>query len=531
MSDDPKLLVVDDEAVICQACQRVFSRQGYEVEPSTDARQGLTWALERNYDGILLDIKMPQMDGIQFLEQLRKTKPDVPVMIMTGYPSIPNAAAAVRLGASDYVTKPFTPEEITQSVRRMLRRELAAKGQIDESLTAVETAELEVEQAADRLFLDEAWVLPEADGSASIGAVLPRPVSAVREVRLPKVGDVVYQGLPLASVTFRYESTRIVPSPISGVVVGINEELRQNPALLTDEPCRAGWLACVCTTRLEEELPDCKPRRVVLANSSGETAEKQGDLLRWLGCAVESAATPGAVLGAIAGSEDVVVVFDADSFGGDGPDLVRRINGASPAAKVVVVASSDCGWEAAYRAEKIFYYAVEPFADGEISEILYAAFRRPVRPVELSRAIKNPDEPVSGVRITNRNGHKVHLLAAPGLLKRGRGLGERILRKLNERAFPVMFSPGQTAISDENVLKTAANCDRAMVLLAEDSGRLPGSLARDTKAEYVTATRENAARVTTLVVQPAEAAAGLDGLDERTVAALAEHIVQEMASY
>ena len=115
MSDNPKLLVVDDEEVICQACRRIFSRQGFQVEVNTDACEGLNCALGGEYAAILLDIKMPKIDGIQFLERLRETKPDQPVLIMTGYPSIPNAAAAIRLGASDYVTKPFTPEEITRS--------------------------------------------------------------------------------------------------------------------------------------------------------------------------------------------------------------------------------------------------------------------------------------------------------------------------------------------------------------------------------------------------------------------------------
>ena len=95
MADERKLLVVDDEEVVCQACRRIFSRQGFQVETNTDARQGLVKATENDYAIILLDIKMPNMDGIQFLERLRQKKPDVPVLIITGYPSIPNAAAAM----------------------------------------------------------------------------------------------------------------------------------------------------------------------------------------------------------------------------------------------------------------------------------------------------------------------------------------------------------------------------------------------------------------------------------------------------
>ena len=78
MSDNPKLLVVDDEEVICQACRRIFSRQGFQVEVNTDACEGLNCALHGEYAAILLDIKMPKIDGIQFLERLRETKPDQP---------------------------------------------------------------------------------------------------------------------------------------------------------------------------------------------------------------------------------------------------------------------------------------------------------------------------------------------------------------------------------------------------------------------------------------------------------------------
>ena len=72
MSDKGRLLVVDDEAAICQACRRVFSRQGFQVEQCTEASEGLNRAAEGDYAAILLDIKLPEMDGIQFLEELRK---------------------------------------------------------------------------------------------------------------------------------------------------------------------------------------------------------------------------------------------------------------------------------------------------------------------------------------------------------------------------------------------------------------------------------------------------------------------------
>ena len=123
------------------------------------------------------------------------------------------------------------------------------------------------------------------------------------------------------------------------------------------------------------------------------------------------------------------------------------------------------------------------------------------------------------------------MLAAPGLLRRGEGLGSPDRARVVGRGlFPVVMTPGEANITPAGVLKAAGACDRVMVLLAKDSGLLPGSLARDTKAEFGMPSGENVVRVTTLAVQP-DAIGGLAGLDGRTTAALADHIVREMASY
>jgi len=120
MIDDTRLLVVDDEDIICRSCRRVLAREGFRVMTSTDANEGLSLAREWDYDAILLDIRMPDLDGIEFLEKLREAKPDVPVIIITGYPSPGTEASAKRLGATHYVTKPFTPARITEAVRGLL---------------------------------------------------------------------------------------------------------------------------------------------------------------------------------------------------------------------------------------------------------------------------------------------------------------------------------------------------------------------------------------------------------------------------
>jgi hypothetical protein len=217
--------------------------------------------------------------------------------------------------------------------------------------------------------------------------------------------------------------------------------------------------------------------------------------------------------------------LDAASLGDAGPDLVGLINQQAPAMRVVVVASAGDPRETAYRRHKILYYAVEPFADGELADILAAAF--PSHDTTPTERQKGPSEPISSISITNRHGHRVQLLAAPGLLWRNEGLGLQVGQKLLAQMLPVVMTPGVGNLSPANVLKMAGACDRLMVLMARDSGLLPGCLARDTKPDFGVDPRDAAGKITTVSVQP-DAMGGFAALDPRTTAALADHIVREM---
>jgi DNA-binding response OmpR family regulator len=533
MAENRTLLVVDDEEVVCQACRRIFSRQGFQVETSTDARQGLAWATEKDYTIILLDIKMPNIDGIQFLERLRPTKPDVPVLMITGYPSIPNAAAAMRLGACDYVTKPFTLEEITWAVQRVLatRRWPGEEEALSEAAGgAAREAAASADAVAQTRFWNESWLRLEADGSASVGAVLPGlRGTAPTGIRLPRIGEVVYQGLPLAGVAVPDKPMLIVPSPISGVVLAINESLPKQLDWLISDPCGDGCIACISSTR-HEEVGNCKPRRILLVNADPTSADGQTRKLAALGCEVEQAADREALVALLKQGDGQAVILDAASLGDAGPELAGLVGEQAPSARIVVVGSPKSSQETSYRKHKIFYYAVEPFCDNEIADILAALFQTHEPQPPKTERHKEPSEPISSVSITNRNGHKVQLLAGPGLLWRDEGLGCLIGQKLLARMFPVVITPGESYLTPANILKTAAVCDRLMVLLAKDSGLLPGSLVRDTKPEFGVDPKEPANKVTMMAVQP-DLFGGFACLDSRTIGALADHIVWDMASY
>jgi glycine cleavage system H lipoate-binding protein len=442
---------------------------------------------------------------------------------MTGYPSIPNAASAIRLGASDYVTKPFTPEEITQAVHRLLHHDTTPNGR-RVSASAEPPATTEPFR-----FWHRAWFQLGDQQATRVGAVLTDPTTAkIGSVRLPRIGEVVCQGLPLAAVSVADKPQQLVPAPLSGVVVAVNEALKQDPSLLLCDPCDKGWIACVSATRADDETANCLARRVILYNPDVSSAGVQAGKLRSLGCDIHPASDWAQLRAALDDVDSPVVVLDGSAIGDEGPITVGLINGASPRAKVIVVVPADANREAAYRLRRIFYYAVEPFADNEIAEILDAAFHRPPPGPRADRH-REIAQPLNSIAITNRNGTRVRVQIAPGLLRREEGLGRLIHQKLVAKLFPMESSPEEIAITPMNLVSIAQRYDRVIVLTTGDQGRLPGSLLRDTMGEFVSLSGKGGDRVVALVVQPGGEGDSLN-FDPETNDALATHLVREMAS-
>lgn len=130
MSDIPRILVVDDEAAICEICARGLQRYGYEVVSTTSSRQALEILRRDEFDLLLLDVRMPEMDGLEVMRQVRKFSPEIAIVVMTGYASLEAAIEAVKHGAADFISKPFQLDNLRLAVsgalaKRDLSRERA----------------------------------------------------------------------------------------------------------------------------------------------------------------------------------------------------------------------------------------------------------------------------------------------------------------------------------------------------------------------------------------------------------------------
>jgi len=113
-----KILVIDDESVICDACDLVLTEKGHTVDYCKTGKTGLR-AIERGaYDVILLDMKLPDIDGMEILETIRAEMPAPYMIVMTGYSTMSNAVQAMKLGAAEYLAKPFTDDELIEAVEK-----------------------------------------------------------------------------------------------------------------------------------------------------------------------------------------------------------------------------------------------------------------------------------------------------------------------------------------------------------------------------------------------------------------------------
>jgi len=117
----PRVLVVDDEAVVANSIRKTLTRRGYEIAEAFNGRDALDRLVAEAFDLVLLDMKLGNENGLDLLSKIKKSNPGLPVVMVTGYASVDTAVDAIQRGADDYMAKPFTPEELFTVTRKTLQ--------------------------------------------------------------------------------------------------------------------------------------------------------------------------------------------------------------------------------------------------------------------------------------------------------------------------------------------------------------------------------------------------------------------------
>ncbi|MBP7934606.1 MAG: response regulator [Phycisphaerae bacterium] len=114
-----KVLVVDDDPQVCKTVGKILQENDYQVQTYTQPRQALQAVRKTPFDIALIDIKMPDVNGVELVEKIRGEDDRVATVVMTAFPDVQSAAETMRLGARDYITKPFSAEQLLAAIERI----------------------------------------------------------------------------------------------------------------------------------------------------------------------------------------------------------------------------------------------------------------------------------------------------------------------------------------------------------------------------------------------------------------------------
>ncbi len=117
-----KVLVIDDEAIVRTSSKRTLAPEGFDVRLADSGKTGIEILEKEPVDVVLLDLKMPDMDGIEVLKVIMERWPGTKVIIVTGYSTVETAVQALRLGAYNHIEKPFTPDTLLAAVKEVFER-------------------------------------------------------------------------------------------------------------------------------------------------------------------------------------------------------------------------------------------------------------------------------------------------------------------------------------------------------------------------------------------------------------------------
>jgi len=283
-----RILAVDDEAVVLDSFRKILVVAGYSVDTVLTGPEALGLVRKNPYDFVFTDFKMPDMDGVEVTKAVKHLRPDVDVIMVTGYASIESAVETMKHGAMDYVQKPFAEDELVALVDKLvIRRQARLEKETEPSIRLVtpsvgESQSRHEVNVPSGVFVSNshAWVGVHMNGLVRLGIddFTQKTIGQIDAVELPVNGAKVGKGETLFAL--RHGNHRLaVPAPVSGRVTGVNDELRERPELIKLKPYQLGW---VCTMEPASLTADLRELKIGADAVSwyGEEINRYGEMIR-----------------------------------------------------------------------------------------------------------------------------------------------------------------------------------------------------------------------------------------------------------
>ncbi len=267
--ENPKarILAVDDEDIILDSFRKILVIAGYSIDTVEKGGEAIGLIQKHDYDFVFTDLKMPEMDGVEVTKAVKHLRPDIDVIVITGYASIETAVETMKYGAMDYVQKPFTEDELIDFVNKcLIKRQDKIEKQMKPTVRLV-TATTEESSSKHEfnvpagIFIspDHTWVNIEMNGTVRVGIddFVRKIIEKIDKIELPKLDQKVKKGDILFLIKRGNHSFKI-SSPISGKVTLINTEHLEHPEWIAIKPFELSWMCCIEPSDLSEELHSLK---------------------------------------------------------------------------------------------------------------------------------------------------------------------------------------------------------------------------------------------------------------------------------
>jgi CheY-like chemotaxis protein/glycine cleavage system H lipoate-binding protein len=244
MTEPARILVVDDEAPVCKTVASALATEKHTVDTALSAEEALSKAEQVRYDVVITDLMMPGLSGMDLLKVTAEKMPDTKVIMITGFPSVKAAVEAMRLGAFDFIPKPFTPKEL----RSLVSRALASK--------RYQGRDEVVPPPGLHCIPENSWAALADGGNVRVGIhhVFLKTIPDVTSLKLPAQGEMRYQGEACAEVTDFTGHVHKVWAPVSGRIIDVNDRIIGDYTALLADPYGDGWLFLMAPTDLEDDL-------------------------------------------------------------------------------------------------------------------------------------------------------------------------------------------------------------------------------------------------------------------------------------
>jgi DNA-binding response OmpR family regulator len=257
MKEEFDILIIDDEQVVIDSVKRVCDINNYKIDYALDAETALLKIDMNKFRIIISDIMMPEMDGFQFLSELRNRNIDTPVIITSGYSTIENAVRSLYSGALDFIPKPFTFDEIVSVIKRCIKYRELTDPQINSSSSIVYVP---CPVKYYRLGYS-CWVNEFNEGSVSIGAtdIFIKTLENITMLEFLENDTTINQAEPIVKIFSDDGTVNQLYSAISGRIIESNQKLLNDINLLEKDPYFAGWLYRIIPSQLELEMSMLTP--------------------------------------------------------------------------------------------------------------------------------------------------------------------------------------------------------------------------------------------------------------------------------